>query len=221
METSEIRNDESKLGRWGLQTSMFCSVPRSRFVGFTLNSWQRSQSLDDKYPENPTPQETAPSRPARLERLPIEWIIGPYVPVQERLKPLTNNQREQIYVRKTFLTAGSYVARAFSAELTRPAVNLTIGETGLPAIENATQPGMDSLSFRTAWLPDGMLFLGMSLDMTFAVAADFGLARATLYRETLWPTTGPRVNSGRKYRCTPEPSPPACSTTHGYRDTTT
>src|SRR5258708_6186999 len=62
METSEIRNDESKLGRW-----------------------------------------------------PMEWIIGHYVPVQERLKPLTNNQREQIYVRQTFLTAGSYVARAFSA----------------------------------------------------------------------------------------------------------
>ena len=28
METSEIRNDESKLGRWGLHTSMFCIVPR-------------------------------------------------------------------------------------------------------------------------------------------------------------------------------------------------
>ena len=38
METSEIRNDESKLGRWGLHTSMFCIVPRSCLVGFTLNS---------------------------------------------------------------------------------------------------------------------------------------------------------------------------------------
>jgi len=37
METSEIRNDESKLGRSGLHASMFCTVPRSRFVGFTLN----------------------------------------------------------------------------------------------------------------------------------------------------------------------------------------
>jgi hypothetical protein len=55
------------------------------------------------------------SRAAKLGRLPIEWIIGPYIPVQEQLKPLTNEQRMQIYVRQTFLTAGSYVARAFAA----------------------------------------------------------------------------------------------------------
>ena len=76
---------------------------------------QSSPSPDDKYPENPRKQENAPSRPASLGRLPIEWIIGPYIPVQERLEPLTNTQRGQIYIRQTFLTAGSYVARAFSA----------------------------------------------------------------------------------------------------------
>jgi hypothetical protein len=76
---------------------------------------QNSLSSDDRYPENPTPQENAPSKPATLTRLPIEWIIGPYIPVQEPLEPLTNKQRKQIYVRQTFLTAGSYVARAFSA----------------------------------------------------------------------------------------------------------
>jgi hypothetical protein len=76
---------------------------------------QSSPSPDDKYPENPTKQENAPSRSARLRRLPIEWIIGPYIPVQEPLQPLSNTQRRQIYVRQTFLTAGSYVARAFSA----------------------------------------------------------------------------------------------------------
>jgi hypothetical protein len=70
---------------------------------------------DDKYPENPTKQDNTLSRSARLGRLPIEWIIGPYIPVQERLDPLSNTQREQIYIRQTFLTAGSYVARAFSA----------------------------------------------------------------------------------------------------------
>jgi hypothetical protein len=72
-------------------------------------------SPDEKYPENPTRQESVPSRPARLGRLPIEWIIGPYVPAQGRLEPLSNAQRKQIYFRQTFLTAGSYVARAFSA----------------------------------------------------------------------------------------------------------
>jgi hypothetical protein len=50
-----------------------------------------------------------------LARLPIEWIIGPYIPIQQPLQPLTNRQREQIFVRQTFLTAGSYIARAFSA----------------------------------------------------------------------------------------------------------
>jgi hypothetical protein len=76
---------------------------------------QSSPTPDDKYPENPTKQENAPSRPARLGRLPIEWIIGPYIPVQEPLETLSNKERGQIYVRQTFLTAGSYVARAFSA----------------------------------------------------------------------------------------------------------
>lgn len=78
---------------------------------------QSGPGPNDKYPENPTKQEMAPSRSARLERLPIEWLIGPYIPVQEPLEPLTNRQRGQIYFQQTFLTAGSYVARAFSAGL--------------------------------------------------------------------------------------------------------
>jgi hypothetical protein len=90
------------------------------FLGFGLlvlpgAAQQSTQSPDDKYPENPTTQENAPSKPARLGRLPIEWIIGPYIPVQEQLEPLSNTQRGQIYIRQTFLTAGSYMARAFSA----------------------------------------------------------------------------------------------------------
>ena len=73
------------------------------------------QNLDNKYPESPPTQVNAPSKTERLGRLPIEWIIGPYIPVQERLETLSNAQRGQIYVRQTFLTAGSYVARAFSS----------------------------------------------------------------------------------------------------------
>lgn len=73
------------------------------------------QSQDDKYPENLKRQEHAPSEPERLSRLPIEWIIGPYIPIQGQLESLSNPQRTQIYFRQTFLTAGSYVARAFSA----------------------------------------------------------------------------------------------------------
>jgi hypothetical protein len=78
---------------------------------------QSGPSPDDKYPENPTKQENAPSRSAELGRLPIEWIIGPYIPVQAQLEPLTNTQRWQIYMRQTFLTAGSSMARGFSAGL--------------------------------------------------------------------------------------------------------
>ena len=70
---------------------------------------------DDKYPDDPSAQQSAPSKSAQLGRLPIEWIIGPYIPAQGPLETLTNKQRTEIYFRQTFLTAGSYVARAFSA----------------------------------------------------------------------------------------------------------
>jgi len=73
------------------------------------------QSHSEEYPDNPKVQQNGPSTPARLGRLPIEWIIGPYIPAQGPLQALSNAQRTQIYFRQTFLTAGSYVARAFSA----------------------------------------------------------------------------------------------------------
>ena len=59
--------------------------------------------------------EKTESKTAKLRRLPIEWLIGPYIPVQEPLRPLTTGQREQIYLRQTFLTVGSYTARMFAA----------------------------------------------------------------------------------------------------------
>src|SRR2546421_10715336 len=61
--------------------------------------------------------EKTESKTAKLGRLPIEWLIGPYIPVQQPLRPLTTGQREQIYLRQTFLTVGSYTARMFSAGL--------------------------------------------------------------------------------------------------------
>lgn len=76
---------------------------------------QGAQNSDTEYPDNPVPQEKSESKASELERLPIEWIIGPYIPVQAKLEPLSNRQREQIYFRQTFLTAGSYLARGFSA----------------------------------------------------------------------------------------------------------
>src|SRR5437588_10908025 len=72
-----------------------------------------AQTAADKYPENPTPQVNVPSKTARLGRLPIEWIIGPYIPVQGQLETLSNAQRGQNYVRQKVLTGGTYVGRAF------------------------------------------------------------------------------------------------------------
>src|SRR5882724_1702414 len=98
------------------------------------------QNPDDKYPESPPTQVNAPSKTERLGRLPIEWIIGPYVPVQERLETLSNAQRGQIYVRQTFLTAGSYVARAFSSGIDQARGEPSNwGAEGLKAMANATR----------------------------------------------------------------------------------
>ncbi|MBV9623879.1 MAG: hypothetical protein JOZ14_07875 [Acidobacteria bacterium] len=89
------------------------------FVAFRLllgeAAAQRSAAAPEQKQENTADERAKPSASNRLSRLPIEWIIGPYVPPQGPLEPLTNSERKQIYVRQTFLTAGSYVARAFSA----------------------------------------------------------------------------------------------------------
>ncbi len=102
-----------------LITGLCTRVSFALYLGFgllvLLGTAQQSPSFGQQYPDNPTKQENAPSKTASLGRLPIEWIIGPYIPVQERLEPLSNTQRGQIYMRQTFLTAGSYAARAFSA----------------------------------------------------------------------------------------------------------
>lgn len=62
-------------------------------------------------------EQSKSSKSTKLARLPIERLIGPYIPVQGPLTPLTNAQRWQAYIRQTFLTVGPYTARAFSAGL--------------------------------------------------------------------------------------------------------
>jgi len=47
--------------------------------------------------------------------LPAEWLIGPYIPTTRPLQRLTLRERQNVYVRQTFLTAGAYIARMFSA----------------------------------------------------------------------------------------------------------
>lgn len=76
---------------------------------------QDGHKPDKEIPDNPAPKKNAESETEKLERLPIEWMIGPYIPVQGKLHPLSNAQRGQIYLQRTFLTAGAYLATAFSA----------------------------------------------------------------------------------------------------------
>jgi len=53
----------------------------------------------------------------KLRVLPAEWLIGPYIPSDKPLQPLTFRQRREIYVRQTFLNAGAYVARMFTGAI--------------------------------------------------------------------------------------------------------
>jgi hypothetical protein len=60
-------------------------------------------------------KEEQPSLVEKVRDLPAEWLIGPYIPSTRPLQPLTFQQRREVYLRQTFLTAGAYVARMFSA----------------------------------------------------------------------------------------------------------
>lgn len=50
-----------------------------------------------------------------LKNLPAERVIGPYIPSSGPFIPLTAKQREEVYLRQTFVTPGPYVVRLFSA----------------------------------------------------------------------------------------------------------
>jgi hypothetical protein len=71
------------------------------------SSQQSSTTKDEK--------EEKISFAGKLRVLPAEWLIGPYIPSTRPLQPLTFRQRREVYVRQSFLTAGSYVARMFTA----------------------------------------------------------------------------------------------------------
>jgi hypothetical protein len=46
--------------------------------------------------------------------LPAEWLIGPYIPSDRPLQPLTLQERRDAYIHQTFLNAGAYLARMFT-----------------------------------------------------------------------------------------------------------
>jgi len=65
-------------------------------------------------PASSTPQEIKATL-QKVSDLPIQWLIGPYIPSSGPLQPLTNEERSKVYFHSTFLTAGAYVERMFSA----------------------------------------------------------------------------------------------------------
>jgi hypothetical protein len=83
----------------------------------SLCTAQRTDQVSgEKDQRSASNSEKLESNRAKLGRLAIEWMIGPYIPVQGPLQPLSTGERGQIYLRQTFLTAGSY-AKIFSAGL--------------------------------------------------------------------------------------------------------
>lgn len=53
--------------------------------------------------------------PAKMKDQPIIWLIGPYIPHETKLSPLTMRERREVYFRQTYFNAGAYFARAFAA----------------------------------------------------------------------------------------------------------
>jgi hypothetical protein len=68
-------------------------------------------------PNDQRPVEDPNAQLTTLEKvrvLPAEWLIGPYIPSDRPLQPLTLRERREAYLRQTFLNAGAYLARMFT-----------------------------------------------------------------------------------------------------------
>jgi len=74
---------------------------------------QGNRTVDKK--KNTGDTEKPQTTLVKMRDLPIIWLIGPYVPSDRPLQPLTTDERKEAYLRQTFLTAGSYVASLFNA----------------------------------------------------------------------------------------------------------
>lgn len=51
----------------------------------------------------------------KIRDVPAEWLIGPYIPSSKLLTPLTNRQRQEVYIDQTFGNFSAYFARMFTA----------------------------------------------------------------------------------------------------------
>jgi len=90
------------------------SAVKSALVASEVATENDGQQRSGNEPEN-HPSENRPSMASKMKDLPFVWLIGPYIPDQSQLVPLTGEERLEAYVRQTYLNAGSYAARAFAA----------------------------------------------------------------------------------------------------------
>ena len=66
-------------------------------------------------PPSPSQSQQDESTLYKVSTLPIQWLIGPYIPPSGPFKPLTGRERARVYFEQTYLNVGSYAARAFAA----------------------------------------------------------------------------------------------------------
>ncbi len=76
---------------------------------------QEGSHPPEQQQENAQPQAKPESTLEKVRDVPIEWLIGPYIPTSEPLQPLSNQERQKVYVHQTFFTAGAYIERIFTA----------------------------------------------------------------------------------------------------------
>jgi len=75
-----------------------------------------SQGNTPSPPGSQTDKDVRPeSRFEKIRDVPAEWLIGPYIPSTKPLQPLTNRQRQEVYLNQTFGNFGAYFARMFTA----------------------------------------------------------------------------------------------------------
>ena len=85
-------------------------------VALLLSScWGQDAGQPAQQPEDKPEQGKLHSTLQEIRDLPAEWLIGPYIPSSRPLFPLTNEQRVDVYFHQTYLTAGSYALRMFTA----------------------------------------------------------------------------------------------------------
>lgn len=92
------------------------SLPAKEFLIVVLLLSGLVRAQDTPLPPSPSQsKQEEESTFERLRNLPIQWLIGPYIPPSGPFAPLTTKQRAEVYFRQTYLNVGSYAARAFAA----------------------------------------------------------------------------------------------------------